>query len=74
MARKKTKRVFSPQELAIVHAMVRVVRRCFLIGKAPPKKGGDNPCSSQGWIENPLSHFAAHFGIDNLPVYSITSP
>jgi hypothetical protein len=35
MARMARAEVFSPEEVAIVHVMNRVVRRCFLLGNDP---------------------------------------
>ena len=35
MARLARVEVFSPDEVAIVHVMNRVVRRCFLLGNDP---------------------------------------
>ncbi len=56
--------LFAPEEIATVHVISRVVRRCFLFG--------DDPVSSKNfdhrkvWIENRLRFLAASFGIDLL--------
>ncbi len=64
MARKTRKQVFSPDEVAIVHVMNRVVRRCFLMGDDP--YSGKNFDHRKVWIEDLLQAFAANFGIDLL--------
>ncbi len=54
--------VFAHDEIAVVHVMNRVVRRCFLMGVDPVS--GKNFDHRKGWIENELRRLAAHFGID----------
>ena len=56
--------VFSPTEVAIVHVMNRVVRRCFLFGSDPVS--GKNYDHRKAWIEEQLRLHAANFGIDLL--------
>jgi hypothetical protein len=56
--------VFAPDEVAIVHVMNRVVRRCFLLGDDPMT--GKNYDHRKAWIEDLLRRFAASFGIDLL--------
>jgi hypothetical protein len=56
--------VFSPEEVAIVHVMNRVVRRCFLLGDDPIT--GKNFDHRKVWIEDLLNRSAANFGIDLL--------
>ena len=70
MARMPRNEVFSPDEVAIVHVVNRVVRRCFLLGDDPVT--GKNYDHRKEWIEGLFRHFAACFGIDLL-VYSIMS-
>src|ERR1700691_1600094 len=64
MARIARIEVFSPEEVAIVHVMNRVVRRCFLFGNDPVS--GKNFDHRKVWIEDQLRVQAAHFGIDLL--------
>ena len=64
MARLARAEVFSPDEVAIVHVMNRVVRRCFLLGDDPFT--GKNYDHRKIWIENLLKRFAGSFGIDLL--------
>lgn len=55
---------FAPDEIAIVHVITRVVRRCFLLGNDPvTKKNFDH---RKVWIEDRLQQLAAAFGIDLL--------
>ncbi len=64
MARLARVEVFSPDEVAIVHVMNRVVRRCFLFGIDPvSRKNFDH---RKIWIEDQLRVQAACFGIDVL--------
>ena len=49
--------IFSPDEVAIVHVMNRVVRRCFLLGDDPVT--GKNYDHRKQWIEDLLKRFAA---------------
>ena len=64
MARIARAEVFSPDEVAIVHVMNRVVRRCFLLGTDPVT--GKNFDHRKAWIERYLQQFSASFGIDLL--------
>ena len=64
MARIARGEVFSPDEVAIIHVMNRVVRRCFLLGTDPVT--GKNYDHRKVWIEDQLRRFAANFGIDLL--------
>ncbi len=64
MARVAREEVFSPDEIAIVHVMNRVVRRCFLLGTDPLT--GQNYDHRKVWIEDLFQHFAGCFGIDLL--------
>ncbi len=56
--------VLAHDEIAIVHAMKRVVRRCFLIGDDPVSKKNYN--HRKVWIDNDLRRLASQFGIDLL--------
>ena len=62
--------VFSPDIVATVHVMARVVRRCFLLGT--DSVTGNNYDHRKVWIEEQLIRLAAHFGIDLL-CFSILS-
>ena len=64
MARLARVEVFAPDEVAVVHVMNRVVRRCFLLGDDPVT--GKNYDHRKAWIEELLQRFAAVFGIDLL--------
>ena len=64
MARLARAEVFDPSEIAIVHVMNRVVRRCFLFGDDPTS--GKNFDHRKVWIEDQLRLQAAGFGIDLL--------
>ena len=64
MARLARIEVFSPEEIAIVHVMNRVVRRCFLLGNDPIT--GKCYDHRKEWIEVQLQKLAACFGIDLL--------
>ena len=70
MARLARMEVFAPDEIAIVHVMNRVVRRCFLLGTDPVT--GKNFDHRKEWIEQQLQRLAACFGIDLL-AFSILS-
>ena len=70
MARMARAEVFSPDEVAIVHVMNRVVRRCFLLGT--DLVTGKNFDHRKAWIERYLQRCAASFGID-LPGFAIQS-
>jgi len=62
--------VFSPAQVAIVHVLNRVVRRCVLLGDDPLT--GKNCDHRKLWTEALLKRFAACFGID-LQRFSILS-
>ena len=64
MARLARAEVFAAEEIAIVHVMNRVVRRCFLLGRDAVT--GKNYDHRKRWIEDELKHLAAAFGIDLL--------
>ncbi len=70
MARITRAEVFSPDEVAIVHVIGRVVRRCFLLGDDPIT--GKNFDHRKLWIERRLERLAAAMGIDLL-TFSILS-
>ena len=56
--------VLQPNEVAILHVMTRVVRRCFLFGY--DAVSGKNFDHRKTWIEDQLKSLAANFGIDLL--------
>lgn len=56
--------VFAPDEIATLHVMARVVRRCFLLGNDPLT--GKNFDHRKLWIEDQLVRLSADFGIDLL--------
>ena len=64
MARLARVELFAPDEIAVVHVMNRVVRRCFLMGDDPVS--GKNYDHRKHWIEDQLRRCAALFGIDLL--------
>lgn len=64
MAKLAREEVFVPTEIACVHVMNRVVRRCLLLGVDPVT--GKNFDHRKQWIEKKLEIHAAHFGIDLL--------
>lgn len=64
MGRQARAEVFSPDEVAIVHVMNRVVRRCFLMGDDPLT--GKNYDHRKLWMESELERLAAGFAIDLL--------
>lgn len=64
MARLARIEVFAPDEIAIVHVMNRVVRRCFLLGN--DEFTGKNYDHRKVWVEDQLQRLAASFGIDLL--------
>ncbi len=70
MARMIREDVFAPDEIAIVHVMNRVVRRCFLMGTDPAT--GINYDHRKAQMEALFQRFAPLFGIDLL-VYAILS-
>ena len=64
MPRSGRAEVFAPDEIATVHVMNRVVRRCFLLGT--DSVSGKNYDHRKDWIEDELERVAAYFGIDCL--------
>ena len=64
MARLARADVFDPSEIAIVHVMNRVVRRCFLFGDDPVS--GTNFDHRKVWIEDQLRLQVGCVGIDLL--------
>jgi hypothetical protein len=64
MARIARVEAFAPDEIAVVHVMSRVVRRCFLMGT--DDLTGKNYDHRKSWVENELKRLAAWFGIDLL--------
>ena len=62
MARLRRIEVFAPDEIAVVHTISRVVRRCYLMGNDPVT--GKNYDHRKCWIENELQRMAACFGVD----------
>ncbi|MFN7877048.1 MAG: transposase [Pirellula sp.] len=64
MSRVTRAEIFSPNEVAILHVIARVCRRCFLFGRDPVT--GKNFDHRKGWIENQIKIQAANFGIDLL--------
>jgi len=70
MARKKRSEVFVPSEIAIVHTICKVIRRCMLMGyDKVTKKNYDH---RKDWIENELKRLASYFAVDVL-AFSILS-
>jgi hypothetical protein len=64
MARLTRAELFAPDEIAIVHVVSRVVRRCFLLGDDPLT--GRNYDHRKQWIEGDLERLAGGFAIDLL--------
>jgi len=64
MARLARAEVFAPDEVAVVHVINRVVRRCFLLGN--DSVTGKNFDHRKVWIEDRLQQLAGAFGIDLL--------
>ena len=64
MARVARVEAFAPDEIATIHVMNRVVRRCFLMGT--DELTGKNYDHRKTWVENELKRLAAGFGIDLL--------
>jgi hypothetical protein len=64
MARLSRVEEFGPDEIAVVHVMNRVVRRCLLMGT--DDYTGKNYDHRKSWVENELKRMAAWFGIDLL--------
>ena len=70
MSRTNRGEVFAADEIAVVHVMNRVVRRCFLMGDDPIS--GKNFDHRKQWIEDEIGRSAASFGID-LIAFSLLS-
>ncbi len=70
MARVARVEAFAADEIATIHVMNRVVRRCFLMGT--DEFTGKNYDHRKTWVENELKRLAAGFGIDLL-TFSILS-
>lgn len=64
MSRMTRAEIFNPGEVAILHVMARVCRRCFLLGNDPVT--GKNFDHRKLWIEHQIKVQAAQFGIDIL--------
>jgi len=64
MARMARAEVFTPDEVAVVHVMNRVVRRSYLLGDDPVS--GKNYDHRKVMIELQLQRLAGAFGIDLL--------
>ena len=64
MCRTPRDEIFAPDEIATVHVMNRVVRRCFLLGT--DSVSGKNYDYRKDWFEEELERVAAFFGIDCL--------
>ena len=64
MSRLSRLELFSFDEVAVVHVMNRVVRRCVLLGDDPVT--GKNYDHRKTWVEDQLRLMASHFGIDLL--------
>ncbi len=71
MARMARAEVFAPDEVAVVHVMNRVVRRCYLLGNDPVS--GKNYDHRKVMIENQLQRLAGAFGIDLLGLHHVES-
>ena len=56
--------LFAPDEIAVVHVMNRVVRKCFLMGT--DRETGKSYSHRKVWIEDELRRLASLFGIDLL--------
>jgi hypothetical protein len=64
MARLARVELFAAAEVAVVHVMNRVVRRCFLLGDDAVT--GKNYDHRKHWIEDELQKLAGAMGIDLL--------
>jgi len=64
MARLARCEIFDPREVAVLHVMNRVCRRCFILGNDPVSGKSFN--HRKGWIEDELKRLAATMGIDLL--------
>ncbi len=64
MARLARVEIFAADEIAIVHVINRVVRRCFLLGD--DAVSGKNYDHRKVWLDEQLIHQAKYFGIDLL--------
>ena len=67
MVRLARAELFDPSEVAILHVIGRVTRRCFLFGFDPVS--GMNFDHRKVWIEEQLKTQAANFGIDLLSTW-----
>ncbi|MEZ6138196.1 MAG: hypothetical protein R3C53_25205 [Pirellulaceae bacterium] len=70
MARTARADVFSPDEIAILHVVCRVVRRCYLFGDDPLT--GRNYDHRKSWVVHQLELMGACMGIDVL-CYAVLS-
>jgi len=70
MGRKNRSEVFVPTEVAIVHTICKVIRRCMLLGFDPATQ--KNYDHRRVWIENEMQRLAQFFGIDLL-AFSVLS-
>jgi hypothetical protein len=64
MSRTPRAETFAPDEIATVHVMNRVVRRCFLMGT--DSLTGKNYDYRKEWLEEELERVAAYFAVDCL--------
>ena len=64
MARLARVEIFAADEIAIVHVINRVVRRCFRLGDDPVS--GKNYDHRKLWLDEQWIHQAKYFGIDLL--------
>ena len=64
MARVARVVAFASDEIATIHVMNRVVRRCFLMGI--DELTGKNYDHRKTWVENELKRLSTGFGIDLL--------
>lgn len=64
MSRTTRGELFTPDEIATVHVMNRVVRRSYLLGT--DSHSGKNYDYRKDWLEKELERVAAYFGIDCL--------
>ena len=62
MVRLARAELFDPSEVAILHVIGRLKRRCFLFGFDPVSR--KNLDHREVWIEEQLKTQAANFGID----------
>jgi len=71
MVRLASAELFDPSEVAILHVIGKVTRRCFLFGFDPVS--GKNFDHRKVWIEEQLKTQAANFGIDLLSMASLSN-